>query len=128
MAQTQDFSFYSGERIALDFVEADYTVTPAVPTNVTGWTIKLTIENGANPIVMLATLTVPVSGQFTFTLTSAQTAALDPSQWPGVEDYATQGRFNYSVKRIDSGFEATLTVGTITVLPIIGGYAAPPTP
>lgn len=100
MAQLNNVGCYLGEAIALTF-----TIKPL--TDITGWTIKLTIKNNATDVGQLlqvaAVLTTPASGIFTCSLTHAQTLTL------GVGTYA------YDVQRTDSGSEAVLSIGSLTV-------------
>jgi len=100
MAVRNDIEFFRGEAISLSF-----TMTPT--TDITGWTITLTIRINANdPAFVLqktpASLTTPASGIFSFALASTETRLL-------------VGKYAYDVQRVDSGSEATLSIGNMTV-------------
>lgn len=101
MAVANDITFYKGEAVALVF-----TMTPT--TDITGWTIVMTIRNNATDSVTLLSvtgvLTTPASGIFTLSLTSAQTKTT-----LGV------GTFAYDIQRTDAASEAVLSIGSLFV-------------
>lgn len=100
MAQLNDISFYRGEAVSLTF-----TMTPT--TDITGWTITLTIRVNANDAAVVltktpASLVTPAAGIFSFNLSSAETKIL-------------LGTYAYDIQRVDAASEATLSIGTLIV-------------
>lgn len=101
MATINNISIYKGEAVVINF-----TMSPV--TDITGWTISLTIRTNANDVGS-ALLTVAgvvvsaVAGTFKFTLTSAQTKI-------------AVGNYAYDVQRIDAGGESVLSLGVLAIV------------
>jgi hypothetical protein len=101
MAQPQDIGpIYRGEDVALNF-----TLTPL--TDITGWTlsfkVKQRLDDAAALLTIAGSITTAAAGTFSVTLSAANTTTL------------SAGRYTYDVWRTDSGSNAALAIGALTV-------------
>jgi len=89
----------------------------STPENITNWTIKLTARKqpgteGDPVFQVLAEVTDGPGGEYVFTASSSQTLAVRSTI-----NYATGDDTPYvaDIWRIDTGFEARMATGTLTV-------------
>lgn len=102
MARWNDVSFFIGEEI-------DLVCTTAPVEDITGWTIVLTLRTViaiATVLSLTAALTTPEDGVFTVSFSHAQTLAL-------------RGSYRYDISRTNTGAQAVLSIGSITVAPSV---------
>jgi hypothetical protein len=100
MAIINNISVYKGEAVTLSF-----TMSPVV--DLTGWRIGLTVKNNQTDTGSIYTATTTsgsTGGAFSFNLPSTTT----------LTDLGV-GVFAYDVQRTDTGNEAVLSIGNLTV-------------
>jgi hypothetical protein len=87
-----------------------FRVTMSPATNITGHTFQLNIRSAGVVVLtkLNATFTIEnaATGIFSTTVTSAETAALDP-----------KGIYDYDIWRTNSGGEAQLALGNLEIIP-----------
>jgi hypothetical protein len=99
MSVQSNLTFFQGEDILL-------TLTMTPPTDITGWTLLSTVKDelgGTTQFNPTVSATDYGRGVFTVSLSRAQTSALTP------------GDYVWDVRRTDSGKNAVLAHGEITV-------------
>lgn len=101
MATINNISIYKGEAVVINF-----TMSPV--TDITGWTIALTIRDNANDtgsalLSVAGVIVLAAAGTFKFTLTSTQTKM-------------AVGNYAYDVQRTDLAGESVLSIGTLSIL------------
>lgn len=100
MATINNISIFKGEAVVINF-----TMSPV--TDITGWTIKMTIRDNANDAATVLSvdgvIILAAAGTFKFTLTSVQTKI-------------TVGNYAYDVQRIDASGESVLSIGTLSIV------------
>lgn len=104
MAEKTNFSWREGEAATLTF-------TPTAATDITGWTLRLTVRaqwNGAD----VWTKTIGDG----LTVVSASTGVIR-AEFTSADTDGAEGIYLYDLKRLDSGAEAVLAYGAIEILP-----------
>jgi hypothetical protein len=103
MSESNDIEIFSGEDIVMTFTESS-------TADITGWTIELevTLPDGSL-FTKAGVVTVPASAQYQVSLTRAETLQL-----AGYLDGGS-GPLPYQVRRTDSGSNAVLSDGALTV-------------
>ena len=105
------------------FVGADhqvvYTDEDAVPTDMTGWTVKLDIRKKDTDTAALLSVTGTVSGAYANTLgTNAQkvTFILSKALLAATIFTRDDPRMRYSIVRTDAGFQQPLRYGDVPLI------------
>lgn len=100
MARRNNLLVFRGEDALLSFTQDPVE-------DITGWTIVLTVKRYLTDVAPLftanATLTSPLTGQYTAAMSAAQTGALTP------------GPYLYEVTRVNTGSVAVLSIGNLVV-------------
>ena len=96
--------WFKGEAKSLVFTIVDST---GAAVNITGWTIQFRMADvleGTADLTKTASLTTPASGICTVAIAAGDTSGLSADDW------------YYTLDRTNSGSEAVLAYGTITLL------------
>jgi hypothetical protein len=105
MSIETNFIFFRGEDVALNFA-----MIP--PTDVTGWSMTFTVRN---KLAGSTQFTKDNGGTGGLTIVDAKAGTFKVSIAKGDTSGLTPGGFVYDVKRTDSGSNAILANGTITL-------------
>lgn len=106
MARTNDFEFYRGEDIVIEYTVLESDAEDAVAQDISGRTYKMTITEDENSVTKLAQVTgqnQPTTGRVNFSLARAGSKDIEP------------GIYRVEFARTDDGSNRVVGVGKVTI-------------